>query len=402
MIDQAKTETPAGESNGAGAYGGSTPRGNQLRRFRIAGDVIARSTADLPERHRSALRWLAQYAGKNNLTNEEAGARLRQMNGQPYSGDSIYQALTGRREADQLGNLVRAIERLRKVEEARGEQVETGFIETAIARRVFQACRRAFLRRKIIYILGESQIGKTTSLEEYERRHNHGETYLVRMPTRPTITTFVRELAHRLQIPEGHTSTDHMRRRIIASFDDRMLLIVDEAHEVFTAGHARAGTRGLDVLNFIREIHDRRKCGIVISATNVFREQVLHGRHARNLRQLWLRGMAPVQLPARPGKRDLERFAAAYGLDAAPDEEIGIRVSYLDEEGNDRVRSLAHNPARLQAEVIGEYGLGRWNTILQSASDTAREKRRGMSWGLVIHAWHEWERFSAAEEGGAG
>lgn len=26
--------------------------------------------------------------------------------------------------------------------------------------------------------------------------------------------------------------------------------------------------------------------------------------------------------------------------------------------------------------------------ILQEASDTAREKRRAMSWGIVLHAWH--------------
>lgn len=380
-----------------GSYGGATPRGNTLRRFRIAGDVIARATAELPERQRSALRWLAQYAAKQNLTNEEAGARLKQPNGKPYSGDSVYQALTGRRDPEQLGHMVSAIERLKKIEVEREAQVETGFIETAISRKIWQACRRALLRRKVMYIFGESQIGKTTALEEYARQHNHGETYLVRMPTTPTMTTFVRELALRMQIPEGHTSTDHMRRRIVEAWDDRMLLIVDEAHEAF--GAEAASNRGLAVLNFIRELHDRTRCGVVISATNVFREKLLHGRHARNLRQLWLRGMAPVQLPARPGKRDLERFGAAYGLDPAPDEEVGIRISYLDEEGNDRMRTLAHNPARLQAEVIGQFGLGRWVTILQSASDTAREKRRGISWGLVIHAWHEWEELSG-EEGG--
>jgi len=271
------------------------------------------------------------------------------------------------------------------VEEERAEQVRVGFIETAVSRAIFKACRKAFLLRKVQFILAESQIGKTTAAREYARRHNHGETRYVRMPTGGALTLFLRELAAVLGIPPTNSCED-LRRRIFACFDERTLLIVDEAHE---------GT--LKALNFAREVHDRCGCGVVFLATKVFADR-LRGPEARNLRQLALRGLAPLELPDRPGLKDLARFAAAYGLDPAPDQEIGIRVTSLEADGEERTRVIQNNPARLQAQIIRDYGLGRWHVILQEAAETSREKRRAMSWGLVLHAWHSFQQLSQFEE----
>jgi DNA transposition AAA+ family ATPase len=276
--------------------------------------------------------------------------------------------------------------------------VETGFIETAISRRVFGACRKAFLRRKIVFLWGESQIGKTTALVQYTLLHNHGETVYVRMPTGGSIDGFLHALAEVLGIPTGNRGVD-LQRRIMASFDDRMLLIVDEAHEALSEHYS--AKRGLRTLNWVRELQERCKCGVVLSATNVFRDVMLRGPHARNLRQLWLRGMAPVQLPDRPCNADLDAFARAYGLGPATDEEVQVRVAYIDDDGGERQQILAKNPCVLQAEVIRAYSLGRWNVILQEASDIARERKRPLTWGLVIHAWHSFERMGQFDQGGA-
>lgn len=369
-------------------HGGATPKGGTTHRFRIAFDVVAAATAELPDRDREALRWVAQYGRSKNVAVDEIATKLRKPEGGSYSGDSLYQALTGRREPEQLKNLVVAIEKLREIEEERAGLVDTGFIENTISRRLFAACRKAFIRRKIIFIWGESQIGKTTALRAYKEKFNHGETIYVRMPTGGSMDSFVRELADVLGIPRGNQG-EELRRRIIASFDDRMLLIVDEAHECLSEHYAK---RGLRTLNFIREIHDRRGCGIVLSATNVFRDAILRGPQAKNLRQLWLRGMAPLQLPDRPSIQDLNAFAKAYGLGPAPADEIGVRVNYVDDDGKECAKTITKSPAALQTEVVREFGLGRWNMILQEASDLARERRRPIAWGAVVSAWHAFER----------
>lgn len=389
MVTAEETETQvAGTARG-------TPQGAAKHRFRIAFDVVAAATADLSDHDREALRWVAQYGRSKNISHDDIAAKLRKPDGTSYSGDSLYQALTGRREPEQLKNLVTAITKFRDIEEERAGHAETGFIETAISRRVFSACRRAFLRRKIVFIWGESQIGKTTALCEYARQHNHGETIYVRMPTGGSLDSFMRELATVLGIPTGNRAED-LRRRIIECFDDRMLLVVDEVHECLSEHYSQR--RGIRTLNYIREIFDRRGCGVVLSATNVFRDALLRGPHARNLRQLWLRGMAPLQLPDRPGKPDLEAFAAAYGLGPAPEEMVAVRVTTYDTDGKEKRNLLQHDPAKLQAKVIAEYGLGRWNMILQEASDLARERRKPITWSAVVSAWHNFEMMQQLTE----
>lgn len=94
-------------------------------------------------------------------------------------------------------------------------------------------------------------------------------------------------------------------------------------------------------------------------------------------------------------------FAAAYDLGPAPTEEIGARVTYVDDAGRERKKVVTSAPATLQAQVIDRAGLGRWCMILQEARDIAEEQRRPITWGSVIAAWHSFEHLSQGEEGEA-
>jgi hypothetical protein len=162
-----------------------------------------------------------------------------------------------------------------------------------------------------------------------------------------------------------------------------MLLIVDEAHRCF---QSKSGTRGLDTLDFLRELWNRRQCGMLILMTNEGRDQLLKGRHKKSLEQLWRRRLQPLQLPNVPFGDDLDRFAAAYGLPPATDEPVTIRIPTLDESGNEKTITHRDRPLRLQNQVVREEGLGVWLTILQDASDTAAEQKRPITWGAVIKA----------------
>lgn len=394
------------EADGAGASTAEPPsftpaterspatRGINGSNFKIRGDLITAATAELPERQREALRWLAGHCRDRNLDHKVVATRLLKPDGQPYSGDSVYHALTGGRTEEQLENIVSTIERYRraqeKIEEGRTNLARAAYVHTAVGKRIWKICRRALLRRRVCFIWGETQTGKTTCLEEYQRKHNHGETHMMRCPARGRFKTFLRLLAISLGVPIAKASEADLRELIIAAVDDHMLLIVDEMHEPF--GPNGDAQLGVDIVNFLREVYDRKKCGLVLCGTPIFKEAILHGPFRRNLAQIWKRGLIPLQLPPVPGTADLVLFARQFGLEAAPDEEIGVRVTFTDDDGAEQKTSLQKNILALQTEVVAKEGLGRWITILEEASDLAREKRRPVTWGLVLHAWHSFEQ----------
>lgn len=344
-------------------------------RWRIPGDQVAKAVADFSDSARETLKWLAGYCRRENLSPAAIGAKLKNKSGQPYSGDAISAIYHGRRQESELGHLLAEVKSFRRTVEEREGLIETGFIEWSGSKQIWDTCQRAFLRRRITYIFGESQVGKTTALIEYQRRHNHGETIYVRMPTGGAMGNFLQELALSLGIPPAQRQRE-LRQRIMESFDDRMLLIVDECHQCIPT---HVATRSLLCLDFCREINERRKCGIVLCGTNVFRDGMLRGSHAKVLRQLWLRGYSPLQLPAVPNEQARAVFAKAFGLDPATDKSITFQY-----EGEKEAQR--GNPISTEALVCQEYGLGRWISILQDASDEAQQVGKGLTWGRVLAA----------------
>jgi DNA transposition AAA+ family ATPase len=255
---------------------------------------------------------------------------------------------------------------------------------------MFEVFAGALRRRKLRCIFGPSQIGKTTAAEEYARLHNHGETKFLRMPTRGSLGDFLEECAIRLSLGVQSKTRD-LRRRVIDCFDERMLLIVDECHECLRSHYS---DRSLATLDFIREIYDRRKCGVVLIGTDIFR---LGLRSHKILRQLWLRGYRPLQLPPTPSAANLAEFAAHFGLAPAEDRNLSIEVAFTDDDGRERTERIQGNPIKLQTSVIEAYGLGRWLSILEDAAELAQDKGARITWGRVLAAHHETQRLEHGE-----
>ena len=334
----------------------------QSNALTIPGDVVNKATAAMKDDARSAIRWLHNYGVEHGLTTEELAAKLKQPgSNKTYSKDSVYQLLTGRRESG-IENMVSAIESFREIIEKRASVKKTGFVETALTKRIFQVCETALTYQKINFIYGDSQIGKTTALEEYQRTHNHGETIYVRMPQGGCLSYFIVELAKALRM-SPQLRREAARNRIISAFDDRMLLIVDEIHQVFIQGESRSSYSSLE---FIREIHDRAKCGVIMSGTNVFRDMLLYGNHKKIMTQFERRSLVTLQLDPKPSSADLKTFAARYGLPPATGEALD-----------------------LQTAVIAEHGLGKWMSYLQAGSRVAEKdpKSSTMAWTHVQTAY---------------
>jgi hypothetical protein len=357
-----------------------TMNGNQ--RFKIPGDVIAKTCAGLPDDQRHAIKWAAGYCRERNITCAEFGNMLTKpgSDNKPYSSDSVYHAFTGGREAgQQLEPFTKAVHSLRRRLEETAPRRSTKFIETDITRAIFASCRAAFLKQRISFIFGDSQIGKSISLDEYARLHNHGETKLITIPSRPSFTSLLGEFAIRLGI-STQNRTEDLKRRIMECFDERTLLIVDECERCVTLRIA-----SYDCLDFLRELWDRRKCGMILAGSKDFQEALASNYR---LKKLWRRGYRPLQLPSFPGKRCLNQFAEAFGLPPAPDEVIAIGVPRVNDQGDRVTDRVSKNPFQLQNELVKAVGVGQWLMLLEDAADSAKENGASISWKRVIAAWH--------------
>lgn len=323
------------------------------RKFRVPGDVVNIATAELPDEQRSAIRWLHSYATENNLSYSELATKVR------YDESTLSRVFNGKYAGD-LSAVCNEILALKKLEEDRATVHRTGFVKTSLATGIWKVCDAARIYQGIFGIKGDSQIGKTTALEKYTEENNHGSTIYVRMPEGGTLSYFMGELALKLRISPSLKESE-LRRRIITAFDDRMILIVDEAHQCLRADGAK---RGLRTIEFIREIHDRAKCGIVLAMTEEGWAAIDTGRYAKMLEQLKRRCVSVRKLPARPSARDLDTFAASFGLTPAEGETLTI-----------------------QTDVIHAHGLGKWLKTLSAASRVASREKAKLGWVHVVKAY---------------
>jgi DNA transposition AAA+ family ATPase len=329
---------------------------NPARYYNIPGDTVFSTTEHLPDDQRSALRWLHAHASEKNMTLAQVASNLRRNDGSPYSANTLYKALTGRHGAD-MDNIARAIQDYRKFTEEHQRIDRKRFHKIRVVQEIFERCDLARDYKRFSFIFGEPQIGKTYALEEYTRTHNHGETIYVRLPSGGDYTSLLEEFALALRISVSQKPKE-IARRVRRCFSPKMLLILDEGHQLFVNGIQKKS------VEFIREIYDRCKCGVVLCGTKVLQDEMQRGKHKELLKQLNLRGIGKgVLLPDRPYKSDLNLIAKSYNL-APP-------------EG----RALA-----IESEVIRTDGLGFWCTIMECGDQIAANRKQKFKWDHVIDA----------------
>lgn len=296
--------------------------------------------------------WFFCHCKTEGYTLKEAGALIEK------DSTAISRVWNGKYGAS-LDNICQDIARYRKLSEERATRVHLDFIETSIWRTIDKVCSAALVTQTVAFIWGDSQIGKTTALEEHARRNNHGQTKLVRMPASAGVQLFMKELA-RACFVSPDSCFEKLRDRVLNAIDDRTLVIVDELHQAFTSYQSGSAIKVMEV---IREIYDRTHCGLVLCGTNVLRDNLTTGKLAAILEQLRRRGTIKVQLPKCPPKSDLDRIAKKFGLSPAVD---------------------------IAAEVVKDQihtsGLGMYIKFLQSAGMMANKEGRKLTWDHFVQA----------------
>ena len=327
---------------------------HQTTTLRIPGDVVNKATSELPDNQRSAIRRLHAHYIEHELTMEETGSLIG------LSPATVSLIFRGKYEA-KLDSVVKEINAFFELLDKRSQGRRLNFIHTKLSDQIWKVCHAALEFQKIAYIFSDSQIGKTENLIAFRDAHNHGSTIYVRMPTGGALSNFLIELARELRIGENLSIT-RLRERIKAAFDDRMLLLVDEAH-LCIKENGRS-QRSIESIDFVREIFDQRKCGVVICATNVFRDAMENGPVHKILRQIKRRRLCALQLPNQPTQADLNTFAAAYDLPAS-----------------------AGAARQLEHRMIQEEALGMWLTLLRMGAKLAVQRKQAMRWSHVLDAY---------------
>jgi DNA transposition AAA+ family ATPase len=301
----------------------------------------------------------------------ESGMTLKQA-AQACSRDSttVYRVWTNKYGA-KIDGICNDLARYRKISEARATKTKLGFVETSTYKIIERVCNAALHSQTVAFIWGDPQIGKTTCLEEYARRNNHGQTKLFRMPASAGVQLMMKELA-RVCYVSPESCFEKLRERVINAIDDKTLLIVDEVHQVFTSYLLSSAIKSLEVL---REIYDRTGCGLVLCSTNVGRDEFEGGKLSKMLEQLRRRGTIKIQLSSRPPKGDLDRISKAFGLPPADGEALEV------------VKSMIHTS-----------GLGMYIKFLHNAAQLAQHEDRKLSWDHFVKAHDIIARLSNRKE----
>jgi DNA transposition AAA+ family ATPase len=319
---------------------------------RIPAYKVIDATKALDEDSARAIRWLHSHYYDTGLGLAAVGEAVG------YDGSTVSRVFHGRYEGD-VAQVVRSILRFRALLEERQSVKRAPFVETALYREIEECCQMALTYQRIVFLYGESQVGKTTCLKHYAQEHNHGETVFLEMPVGGSLSHFLEVLAPKLRMSRQREGA--LEVNIMRSLGPNNLLIVDE---VSRAMQARAyGGRALKTMDFLRALHDNTGCGLVLCGTNVFRDQMADKTLEKFLNQLNRRCLLRRQLPDQPSKADLNAFARHFGLEPASGEAFA-----------------------LQKQVIGDHGLGVCLTTLTAAARKAQKKQDAMTWEHVLKA----------------
>lgn len=334
-------------------------------RIQISGDTIRQAMnglialGEITEEEAGHILWTYAWAQTNNLSMSNTA---RAIGIDPSTLGRLFSATY----SAGYSNVVAKLAKFRKLTEARSSRKNIGFIETSVWRKIDAVCTNALHEQMPAFIYGPSQIGKTTCLQEFARRNNHGTTKYFRMPAACTFGYFVRSLASACFLGTLHTvqkySLDRLRDRICDSIDHKNLLIIDEFHQAMVT--CQPYTAG-KIVEFIREVYDRTHCGVVLSATKVGERELEQGVNAGLYDQLRRRGMVKLVLPDTATLPDVKKIASHFELEP-PEGEVLEAIR----------------------QMLKTSGTGMYIKYLQAAHSMSAKKEQPLTWSAFAQVYN--------------
>lgn len=303
----------------------------------------------------SKLLWLLQV-GKDRKLNLAGLAQLID-----YDSTTLLRVFSGTYTAS-LDRLISQIDHFKASGSARIRVTHVRFVTTSISTTLFQIFDTARAYQTLLLVDGESQVGKTTAAEEYQRLNNHGATYYVRMPDGGNLGEFLAALARVMGLNAHARNCTLLKARIKSALNEKKLIIIDEIDETVIVQGGKGGIR-YSTLAFIRTLHDECRCGVVLIGTHIFRDEIERGRAKEILERMRRRKMATIQMPPIIPDEDMDAIAAAYGLPPADDA-----------------------TARIRLEIVQDHGLRAYTNYLKAGAVRASKLKTRLRWTHFIEA----------------
>lgn len=258
---------------------------------------------------------------------------------------------------------------LTKARESFHETVDNPeFIMTSLAREMFAINDRVRALRTVAFLYGQMGIGKTTVLEEYKHRNNHGRTIYYRCEPGMTLVQFIASLAGACGINFKSKQTQlRIREKLYTLLAaGQRLLIIDELHQLFLR---RPGADLTPVLQceFLRCLYDKSGCGMVLTGTHALEKYMVDQK--KILSQLLDRGTMPIQLPDKPTAEDARAFVKHFGLPP---------LTNADPEASAIVK-----------DILSSHGLRKFTLHLRDGAATAAKRGEKYSWSHFCTAFED-------------
>lgn len=357
VLDDSRSLIPPGDVDLSEISESSRPMG-----INIGGHTVTQATEHLPEKQKTLVRWLHHYARTHRMEWKDLEAAVGVSTTTIFRIWKDQYRNTTTKERVDISNICDKIAKLKAGEERGGKEKNPEFVLTTVAELINWLCERALRNHRMAFLFGDGQVGKTMGLTQFAAEHNGGQTAYWDFPP-GGVQYMLKRFAKSLLVPTNQPF-DGLIEDIIAALDPSKLVIIDDVHRVFESYQKTSIVRCLSTLQYI---YDRSGCGMVISATCAFRDQVKFGEFKNALKQLNRRGRSyELMLPAVPPREDLDRIANWFGLNPAP----------------------AKSPAEsIMNHIAAEDGIGVFRLRLLDAQDYAKGKKHSLCWDDFVQAY---------------
>lgn len=286
---------------------GISTQNNHLRR----GDGITLTRAEVmggisayDKQDQADLLWLHGYT-----TDEFGGSRSRLVEKLKIDWTTIWRIWTGKYGADPA----QVMEKVRRFRRRAESALRKRFIETYITQKIMAVCDAALERNLMVLITGPTGRSKTWTIDEWRHRNNHGRAVYVYCPESGGFRGFLQVLAEALSISAKRDNMS-LVKAIEHSLDERNVLVLDEFAHLYPTGRSA----NIQAIEFVRGLHDRTGCGIVMCATEGFEGILQAGKYSQWFDQLLGRIELHLKIPREFSRREVAELLGGYVDDPDP------------------------------------------------------------------------------------
>jgi len=287
------------------------------------------------------LLWCWQWCQDRNISFEDF---CRQVG---VSDNTVYKVFTGRYVAQGSSNplplpekLIKGAREFRRLEEERSLYGESSFVETATARKIWNALDLARESRTPVFLSGASHIGKTTACAEYMRKRRDSRTVYVRLRPSSGVKAVVNLIAAQFGLDTSHTK-EQLLDEIVGRLTPNTIMIFDEVHLLT---HTYTKVNYFNCVETLRYLYDEAQCGMVFIFTNLGVEKFQQHRNGE-LEQLFRRGVHRTQLGVMPSHWDVKALLKSQGLEL-PDRGETVEIRIKDQSWTRSPREVVNSLAR--------------------------------------------------------